>query len=288
MEYGCGSVHFGGYQEGSRGIQGYIPTLLPLLFNQALLSSHTGDDATSIHLLTSILSPPSPPLIPHLRAFAYYLLGISHSSTSPQLALTNFHASESLLPSPSISLEPYGISFNLHLYEIKFNAAVCLWRMGSIDEAAQELADARPDAVSEAHVEAFDEVMRAGFDPPGLFFVPEDALFAFPDDVNVGWVIPNPDDMTTASVKRMDEVTKPLPPIEFDQESVASTEETCSIDDNRSSYYDNRISEVPPVPLSLCTSSQSINVKKLPHPHLWSLLSRRRRPPHLSHAFKNS
>ncbi|KAJ3414053.1 hypothetical protein HDV05_007178 [Chytridiales sp. JEL 0842] len=73
-----------------------------------------------------------------------------------------------------------GMPYTLYKYEARFNLSLCLWRQTLIDEAAQELAEARAEAIEPQHLESFEKVMQGGFDPPGLFDFPVGLLFGPP------------------------------------------------------------------------------------------------------------
>ncbi|KAJ3333804.1 hypothetical protein HDU76_003281 [Blyttiomyces sp. JEL0837] len=88
---------------------------------------------------------------------------------------------ESLMVPQNIDFTALGIPYTLYIYEVRFNAAVCLWRIGMIDDSAQELADARPSAATQLHIDSFEAVMRGGFDPPGIFPFPK-GLLLMPTD----------------------------------------------------------------------------------------------------------
>ncbi|KAJ3116210.1 hypothetical protein HDU96_010154 [Phlyctochytrium bullatum] len=268
-------------------MQSITKNSLPLHFNQALMSTRTGDNAAAIEILTETLTrhrPPSPTpststnplgsnlgrtssspkvLDPRLVLLARWLRGIAQAEWGEEAAaVEDFHEAEKLVSRNdfglSVDMSAFGLEFSLHLFEIKFNAAVCLWRMGLIDASAQELADARPFALVQAHLDAFDEVMASGFDPPGLFTVPEELLFAYPAANDVGWrarsvsapPVPPPELVVAvggpaeklASSAEDGAATRPRKASDAGREAAVAAEEP-------SSYLVNGLGEVvPPVP----------------------------------------
>ncbi|KAJ3108072.1 hypothetical protein HDU97_002307 [Phlyctochytrium planicorne] len=178
---------------------------LPLQINQAILSARSGDHLAAVEIITEALtntkkrwSAEVAAVDPRLAAFGTWIRGIARADWGDEAsALQDFQDAETIftraVSGNSVDLEkPFGIAFTLHLYEIKFNVAVCLWRMGLIDDSAQEIADARPVAVTKEHIEAFDEVLASGFDPPGCFTLPEDVLFTYPAELTVGFLSNQP------------------------------------------------------------------------------------------------
>ncbi|KAJ3097527.1 hypothetical protein HDU97_004783 [Phlyctochytrium planicorne] len=169
---------------------------LPLELNQAILSIRSNDHLAAVEIITEALTNNAADVDPRLLAFGAWIRGIARSESGDEAsALSDFQEAEvifaRIISDNSLDLsEPFGISVVLYLYEIKFNLAVCLWRMGLVDDSAQELADARPLAVTREHEEAFDEVLASGFDPPGCFMLPEDVLFSYPMDPTVGYLSP--------------------------------------------------------------------------------------------------
>ncbi|KAJ1533377.1 hypothetical protein HK405_000542, partial [Cladochytrium tenue] len=69
----------------------------------------------------------------------------------------------------TVDFAPLGLDYSLHIFEVLYNAAACLWQLGLVDDAARELADARILAASDSHFAAFDAAMATGFDPLELF-----------------------------------------------------------------------------------------------------------------------
>ncbi|KAI9349843.1 hypothetical protein DFJ73DRAFT_796120 [Zopfochytrium polystomum] len=145
--------------------------------NMALVLIQVNDLRSATNVVTKalkreVLSGLSPQ--PHLDLvlFCRWLLALSCTMQSDNLDLgckEFLEISKIIGQRISVDFTQLGLNYSIHLYEVLFNAAVCLWRLGLIDDAAQELADARLHATTQAHLDAFSAVMEAGFDPPGLF-----------------------------------------------------------------------------------------------------------------------
>ncbi|KAJ3197260.1 hypothetical protein HK101_005032 [Irineochytrium annulatum] len=168
-----------------------------LQLNVALCCFRMEDNAQTIAVLSHALSSlkgGSPKADRSLIVLGKWIRGIAHANWGEEtLALEDFRAAKEvdrlavaftlltgvqlMEPREFLEYSDLGFDYTLYQYEIRFNWALCLWRMGLIDDSAQELADARPFAVTDAHVEAFEEVMQSGFDPPGLFSIPDGPLF---------------------------------------------------------------------------------------------------------------
>ncbi|KAJ1562235.1 hypothetical protein HK405_014436 [Cladochytrium tenue] len=72
----------------------------------------------------------------------------------------------------AVDFTPLGLDYCLHIFEVLFNAAACLWQLGLVEEAARELSDARILAASDSHFAAFNAAMATGFDHPEFFTIP--------------------------------------------------------------------------------------------------------------------
>ncbi|KAJ3208269.1 hypothetical protein HDU67_006924 [Dinochytrium kinnereticum] len=238
-------------------------------FSRTSVPLNTSDSASTLASSTGSENK----LDPRLEAFGRWILGTARADRGEETAaLEDFQNAEAVFKRLGldmwVDLEPLGMPFLLHLYEIKFNAAVCLWRMGLIDDSAQELADARPFAVTTSHIEAFEEVMQSGFDPPGLFSVPEDVLFVISqEDADSGLragspasssSLANSDHSNSSSSptvrprKPSDAAQKHLPIIEFSNNNSLKArkqpEDEEDHADTSNFFYSSRDSTVPPVP----------------------------------------